>query len=84
MQVVKGKIKRIDLFSSSANLRVNGEPEYESVCGGLLSLIVIAVFISIFAGQILSVINKEKIVAQSSSTNDASVAMNISRLPLFV
>ena len=58
MKLVKGVIRNCDLFAHKVGLRFGDEPDYESLTGGLLSIIMMVVFVVIFANATLSTINK--------------------------
>ena len=49
---------RFDLFAASPTLRVNGETDYEHVCCGTFSIILILAFAGIFAQSIIDVLSK--------------------------
>jgi len=50
---LKATVLRCDLLSCTPSLRVRGEPAYESIFGGFLSIIIMVSFVSIFATQFL-------------------------------
>ena len=51
-------LRLFDLFSLSQFLRYNQDEDYKTVSGGVTSLIVIAIFSALFAGNALSTINE--------------------------
>ena len=55
---LRNTVLRFDVFSSGTTLRINGESNYESVCGGILSIILICAFIGIFAASFIGVLTK--------------------------
>ena len=61
-------ILRFDLFSTDATLRYKGEPCYESIHCGLFSLVLIGLFIAMFASDVISVLTKQEITATTSLT----------------
>ena len=46
------------LFPNSTFLRYNGEPEYTTITGGVLSILILAVFIILFANMGVRTANK--------------------------
>lgn len=72
----KDIVLRCDLFAANPTLRVRGEPAYENAICGVISLVLIGAFIGIFAGQVLSVLQKTHI---SASTNTAVPYFSIFR-----
>ena len=71
LKKVQGGIKSLDLFAHPVGLRMNEEPEYESLTGGLLSMVMVVVFVVIFASATLNTINKvyieSKVVLEEST-----------------
>ena len=61
MKVLK-KIKKIcktfDFFAHRVSFRYDDEPAYETVSGGVCSIIMIIVFIAIFTGTTVNTLNK--------------------------
>ena len=57
-QKLKEFFKTFDLFSQPVTLRYNDEPEYETVTGGVCSIIMIIIFIAIFTGTAINTFNK--------------------------
>jgi hypothetical protein len=49
---------RFDLLAVPANLRVRGQPVYESLVGGILSFVIMFLFIVIFWASFNDVVNK--------------------------
>ena len=58
---IRNTIWRMDLLCAPNILRVRGEPDYETICGGIFSLLIMASFIAIFATSLIDVLNKIEI-----------------------
>ena len=54
-------IKVFDLFSLSQFLRYRQDEDYKTVSGGVTSLLVVGIFIILFADNALSTVNKTDI-----------------------
>ena len=67
---LKVVVYRADLFSSNTTLRMRGEPNYESICGGMVSLIIIIAFGSIFFGTFIEVITKATVNSKTQSSEN--------------
>ena len=63
--IAKSIVLRADLFSAAATFRIRGEPVYESLCGGFVSIIVIAAFIGIFAQSFINLVSRVEIKART-------------------
>ena len=62
-------LRFLDLFPSSKLVRYNGETEYTSTTGGLVSAVVITIFIVLFASMGLKTVKKEIIQSSVATTN---------------
>ena len=58
---LKEMIKTCDLFSVSQFLRYKQDDSYMTVSGGIVSIVVVAVFIIFFASNAIDTINKTTI-----------------------
>ena len=58
LRLLRNLVLRFDLFAATPTLRVNGETDYEHVCCGSFSIVLILAFLGIFAQQIINVLNK--------------------------
>jgi hypothetical protein len=67
MGLLKNFILRSDVFASQPILRYSGEPAYETICGGCLSIIIMLAFIAIFAGSFINVLTKVNIESSSET-----------------
>ena len=56
-------ILRADLFAATPTLRYGGEPAYETMVGGCVSLIMVIGFALIFYSSFLNVLNKVNVIA---------------------
>ena len=65
--VASKALRTVDLFPTSKLIRYNGETEYNSTTGGLISAAVIAIFIILFASMGLRTLDR-KIITSSTST----------------
>ena len=75
-------LKKMDLFQTSSLLRYNGEAEYSTVTGGLVSIIVIVIFIILFASMGLQTAQKKIINSIALSTYESNPgAANITMSP---
>lgn len=59
----KSFILRADLFAAPATLRYGNEPVYETICGGILSTLLMIFFVAVFATSFLNVLSKVEIQA---------------------
>lgn len=57
------------MFSSYATLRTRGEPETRNTCAGVLSFVILLLFIYLFISQFISVTNWEKIQSIETQNN---------------
>ena len=55
--------KKVDLFPNAQLLRYNGESDYTSLTGGILSVAVIVIFIVLFANMGFKTVNKDLITS---------------------
>ena len=67
---VHAAFRSVDLFPSSKLVRYNGETEYTSTTGGIISMAVIAIFIVLFASMGLKTVRKELITAEFDKQNE--------------
>ena len=81
---MKQAILRCDLLACSPTLRVRGEPAYESILGGLLSITIMSFFIVIFFQSFLEVLDRVDISAQMSSTDQTESTYDVSDLQFAV
>ena len=58
LKKAKSMIQSFDLFSHQVGFQFDESSEYQSVTGGFLSLIIIVLFIAIFAGTAVNTFNK--------------------------
>ena len=54
-------IKLFDLFSLTQFLRYNQDEDYKTFSGGVTSILVVAIFIGLFANNAISTVNKTAI-----------------------
>jgi hypothetical protein len=62
--------RAFDLFPNPKLLRYNGEPEYTSTSGGIISLGVIVIFIILFASEGLRTVERAIIFSTSSTQSE--------------
>ena len=55
---VKDIVKSFDLFSLKVGFRFDDQPQYETLTGGICSIITIIIFIAIFTGTTINTFNK--------------------------
>lgn len=67
---IKEIIKKIDVFAQPATFRFSEQPEYASLTGGIVSIIMIVVFICIFANTVIGTINRQDISSQLTYTQE--------------
>jgi len=77
---IKQTIMRCDLLACAPTLRVRGEPAYESVLGGFLSIVIMTLFIVIFSTSFMTVLDKVDISATMSSTDQTESTNQVSDL----
>jgi hypothetical protein len=69
-KAIHNSVLRSDLLSSSASLRFGGEPEYESFCPGILSIILVSMFVAIFVIKFVSILQLNEIYAEEHLANN--------------
>lgn len=57
----QGVIKSCNVFTSPVNFRYKLEPDYSTFAGGLISIILVLLLMSIFFNSWMSLLNKEDI-----------------------
>ena len=67
---IKKIFKAFDFFSHRISFRYDDEPAYESVTGGVCSIIMIVVFIAIFTGTTVNTLNKVYINSSTKNIED--------------
>lgn len=60
----------VDLFPTSKLIRYNGESEYTTVTGGLISTAVLVIFIILFSSMGIRTIRKEIIITSKETAKD--------------
>lgn len=68
LNTAKKIFRSFDLFSTSQFLRFEGEGEYKTASGGICSLMVIVVFMTLFMSTAIQTINMQIISWTSTST----------------
>ena len=66
----KQTIMRCDLLACAPTLRVRGEPAYESIFGGVLSILVMGFFGAIAVINLIDVFEKVEISSTMTSTDN--------------
>jgi hypothetical protein len=61
--------KLCDLFSTSQFLRYKEDGDYKTVSGGVVSLMIISVFLALFMNTAIQTVNKDIISWTSTTTN---------------
>jgi hypothetical protein len=51
--------RKVDLFPSNKLLRYNGDIDYTTTTGGILSVVIIAVFVVLFANMGIKTLRRE-------------------------
>lgn len=64
LKKVKDTIKGMDVFAQPATFRISQSPNYQSHTGGIVSIVMIIVFICIFASTVLNTINRKEITTK--------------------
>lgn len=64
-KTAKAFVLRSDLFAADTTLRYNGEPAYETLCGGVFSIMLVIFFIVVFATSFIDILNKVVINSES-------------------
>ena len=67
LNTAKKIFRSFDLFSTSQFLRFDGEGEYKTASGGICSLIVIVIFMTLFMSTAIQTVNMEIITWSSTS-----------------
>ena len=63
-------LRMVDFFQSSKFLRYNGDAEYKSTSGGIVSMTVVIIFIILFSSMGMKTLRKEIITASSNTENE--------------
>ena len=63
-------LRMVDFFQSSKLLRYNGDAEYKSTSGGIVSVTVVIIFIILFSNMGLKTLRKETITSSSYTENE--------------
>ena len=63
-------LRMFDFFQSSKLLRYNGDAEYKSTSGGIVSMTVVIIFIILFSSMGMKTLRKEIITASSNTENE--------------
>jgi hypothetical protein len=61
--------RKVDLFPTTKLLRYNGETEYTTTTGGIISVAVIVIFVVLFANMGVKTVRKEIITSDSFTQN---------------
>ena len=65
-KALKEMIKSCDLFAQPVTFRYAHEPEYQSLTGGLTSIVLLIIFLSIFTGNFINTFKKVKIDSKTT------------------
>lgn len=65
---LKSLVKKADMFYSTELLRFDGEGEFSTLTGGILSLAIVATILAGFASMILDTLNRTTISTQLTLT----------------
>ena len=68
-KILKKFLKFFDLYGQNVNLYVDKNQKFYSACSGFFSILIILLLLYIFAGVIISWVNKEKVTVITSSIN---------------
>ena len=81
-KAIKGFIHKSDFFYTTELLRYKGDPEYRTLFGGILSLLIFVGLIVTFYNKLIETVNKVNITSVSSNINAADpIPFNISTYP---
>lgn len=69
VRLVKKFFREFDMFSSFATLRTKGEPETSNTCAGVLSLLILIIFIYLFISQFVAVTNWDQVTSIETQNN---------------
>jgi hypothetical protein len=72
MGVVKEFVLELDLFAHPQFLRYRSEPGYRTVTGGILSIVLVFIFIGIFASLAIDTVQNNIIISQTSVSYDTN------------
>ena len=70
LKAVRNFLRKFDSFPATQFLRYNGESEYATATGGILSLIIIVIFIILFTSTGLDIVNRVTVTATSNFQNE--------------
>lgn len=76
----RNTILRMDMLCAPNILRVRGEPDYETMCGGIFSLVIMAAFGAIFYSSLMNVLNKMEINYHTSFADDTTSEASINSI----
>lgn len=77
-------VLRMDLLSASPSLRVRNESNYETVCGGLFSLLIMGGFGYVLYLQFVSMFNYQQITYSQGLSDDITSDTSISSIQMAV
>lgn len=75
MSTKKSTLEKIPLFPFSVFLRINGEMEHNSECGGIASIVAIGLVLTILALKLVEVFKMETIVSSFQTNIDLEPPM---------
>ena len=63
---IREVIKSLDFFSARVGLRYDQEYDYQTFYGGLVTIIIIIVFFTIFADTVLNTIDRKDVISKET------------------
>jgi hypothetical protein len=87
-KALKELIMKMDLFKTTEYFRYKGEPEYQTLTGGLCSLFIVILFIAVFSSSILTTLSKGKLSWSydliQNTTDSFTVKCSTKEMPKFM
>ena len=81
---VGNAISKIDFFSAFTSFRVRGQPIYQTVFGGLCSIIIIVAFFGLFSQNLFDTLKKQNITYTQNVYADLTLDNTINYTGLMV
>jgi hypothetical protein len=69
ISIFKEIVLKLDLFNSGSLLRVKGEPEHQTILGGIVSIALMVALIAAFSNRIIDTLDKVIITSTNTLSN---------------
>ena len=81
---IRNAIWRMDLFSTTPTFRTRKEPVYETLFGGIMSLVVLAIFYYFLYTQLAAMLSKLTITFNQGTDDNIHSSSTITQFPIAV